>query len=230
MSAPHPPAARSRRRWAGVGAVAALVLLAAPGTATAAAPTDQDTTYLTANIQTSLAEIAIGNLALEKSDDEGVRDLADMTLTDHTAALAKATGVAQAVGIPVPTEPSAEQKAQAAQLEAASGAAFDQLYAQIQVAGHTKSVASTDTEIASGGDQSVVQYATEYRPVAVMHLEMSQELVDALGASPTAVPAGTGGMAAQDGSPAGWLLGVGVVAMIGGALLLRSRGSRRAER
>jgi putative membrane protein len=211
-----------------VAVFTAAALIGLPGAALAAAPSTQDTTYLTSNIQTSLAEVTIGNLALSKSDDEGVRELADMTIADHTAALAKATALAQQLGIPVPTEPSAEQKAQAAQLEAASGTAFDQLYAQIQVAGHTKSVASTNTEISSGSEQSVIQYATEYLPVATHHLEMSQEVLDATGGSPTAVPAGTGGEAAGGIDPAaGWLVGLGVLAAAGGVLLLRGRGARQ---
>jgi predicted outer membrane protein len=203
-------------------------LIGLPGAAlAAAAPSAQDTTYLTSNMQTSLAEITIGNLALTKSDDKGVQELADMTVADHTAALAKASALAQTLGIPVPTEPSEEQKAQAAQLQAASGTAFDQLYAQIQVAGHTKSVASTNTEISSGTEQSVKQYATEYLPVATMHLEMAQQLVADTGAGPTSVPAGTGGMAADGMDPvAVSLVGVGIVAVIGGLFLFRNRGTR----
>jgi putative membrane protein len=206
-----------------VAVVTAAALVGLPGAAiAAAAPSAQDTTYLTANIQTSLAEIAIGNLALTKSDNDEVLELADMTIKDHTAALAKASTLAQTLGIPVPTEPSAEQKAQAAQLQAASGTAFDQLYSQIQVAGHTKSIASTNTEINSGTEQSVKQYATEYLPVATMHLDMSEEALAATGGTPSAVPAGTGGMAADGIDPMGAsLIAVGLLAAVGGLFLFR---------
>lgn len=188
----------------------------------AAAPSDQDTTYLTSNMQTSLAEITIGNLALAKSDDAGVRELATMTITDHTAALAKATAVAQSLGVPVPSEPSPEQKAQATQLQAASGTAFDQLYAQIQVAGHQKSVASTNTEISSGTDPAAIDYATGYLPTATMHLQMAQEVVADVGAAPSAVPAGSGGTAAGGFTPLGISLAtLGVIAVLGGLFLIR---------
>lgn len=212
--------------------VTAAALVGLPGAAiAAAAPSTQDTTYLTANIQTSLAEVAIGNLALSKSDNDDVRELADVTIRDHTAALAKASTLAQTLGIPVPTEPSAEQKAQAAQLQAASGTAFDQLYAQLQVAGHTKSVASTKTEISSGTEQSVIQYATEYLPVAEMHLHMSHEVLDATGAAPSAVPAGTGGMAADGVDPVGAsLIAVGLLAAVGGLFLFRRHTTGAAGR
>src|SRR3954468_19556546 len=111
--------------------VAAAALLAGAGPA-AAAPSSQDTTYLTTNAQTSLAEITIGNLALERGMSTDVRDLANMTLTDHTAALAKVTGVLTDLGLPVPSEPTAEQKADAAKLQGLTGADFDLAYAQIQ--------------------------------------------------------------------------------------------------
>ena len=110
-------------------------------------------------------------------------------------------------------------------------AAFDLTYAQIQVAGHQKSIASTNTEISTGTDPAVVGYANGYLPVATMHLQMAQDALTELGGTPTAVPAGSGGLAATTpGSTVGWqaLLGlIGLLSIAGGMLILRRRHSFR---
>ena len=143
-----------------------------------------------------------------------------MTIADHKAAMAKLTTVAKTLGVTLPTAPNAEQQAQAATLKATSTDAFDLAYSEIQVAGHQKSIANTDTEIAGGADQTVKDYATYYLPVAQMHLTMAQSAVTNLGGTPGEVPAGTGGQAATtSGTTEGVEIGLLVV---GGALLVGS--------
>lgn len=214
---------------AGGAALAAAALMAVIGAGpVAAAPNDQDISYITSNGQTNLAEIAIGELALQRAQNDSTRELAQMTLTDHQAALAKLQVVADELGVPLPGAPNPEQQANAALLSSVDTAAFDATYAQIQVAGHQKSIQGTNAEIAGGSDPAVVQYATGYLPVATHHLEMAQEVVAEVGGAPTAVPAGTAGLAASTPSStvAAQLLlvvaGVGVLAL-GLTRLLRRR-------
>ena len=196
-----------------------------------AAPSTQDTDYITTNGQTNLAEITIGQLALQRAQNTATRELAQMTLTDHQAALAKLQTVAAQLGVPVPTEPNADQKKDAATLEAVDDAAFDLTYAQIQVAGHQKSIAGTNQEITGGSEPAVIGYANDYLPVATMHLQMAQDALAELGGTPAAVPAGNGGQAATTpGSTVGVqsILGVlGLLAIAGGLLVLRRRQSFR---
>jgi putative membrane protein len=196
-----------------------------------AAPSSQDTSYITSNGQTNLAEITIGELALQRAQNDATRELAQMTLTDHQAALAKLQTVAAQLGVPVPTEPSPEQKENAETLQAVDDASFDLTYAQIQVAGHQKSIAGTNQEITAGSDPAVIGYAEGYLPVATMHLEMAQDALAESGGTPSAVPAGSGGLAATTpSSTVGWqaLLGLsGLLAIVGGLLILRRRHSFR---
>ncbi len=215
------------RRLLGVGAAVGVLLAVGGGTsfAAAAAPSSQDSMYMMANAQTSLAEITIGQSALSKAQDQQSKALATTTIADHQAALAKLKTVAAAAGVSLPSMPNAAQQADAATLKATSAASFDLTYAQIQVAGHQLSIAATNTEISSGTDPAVVAYAQGYLPVASMHLSMAQQLLTALGGTPTAVPAGNGGQAAQD--PAGTtgivVISLGALLLLGGALLLLRR-------
>lgn len=214
---------------AGAVALGAAALMAVVGAGSvAAAPNDQDLSYITSNGQTNLAEIALGQLALDRAQNDSTRELAQMTLTDHQAALAKLQVVADELGVALPDAPNPEQQANAALLSSVDTAAFDATYAQIQVAGHQKSISGTNAEIAGGSDPAVIQYATGYLPVATHHLEMAQEVVAEVGGAPTAVPAGTAGLAAS--TPGSMVAaqvgvaaaGVGVLA-VGLTLLLRRR-------
>lgn len=219
-----------RRIVGGFAVVAVSAAITVTGASVAvAAPSSQDTSYITSNGQTSLAEITIGELALQRAHSEATRELAQMTLTDHQAALAKLQTVAAQLGVPVPTEPSPDQKKDAETLKAVDDAAFDVTYAQIQVAGHQKSIAGTNQEITAGSEPVVIAYATDYLPVATMHLQMAQDALAELGGVPSAVPAGSGGLAATTtSSTVGWqaLLGfVGLLAIVGGLLILRRRQS-----
>jgi putative membrane protein len=218
----------ARRIAGGIAVIAISAALSVSGASVAvAAPSSQDTDYITANGQTNLAEITIGQLALQRAQNDATRDLAQMTLTDHRAALTKLQGVAAQLGVPVPTEPNAEQKKNAATLESVDDGSFDLTYSQIQVAGHQKSIAATNQEISAGSDPAVIDYAKGYLPVATMHLQMAQDALAASGGTPSAVPAGSGGLAAPtSGQTQLWqsLLGLaGLLAMVGGLLLLRSQ-------
>ena len=198
--------------------------LAALGVASpaSAAPTAQDSAFVMSNEQVNLAEITIGNIALQRASSTSARDLATKTISDHQAAKAKLTTLAAAEHITLPTAPNAQQQSQAATLKSVSATTFDLTYLQIQVAGHQMSIAATNTEISTGSDAAVVAYAKYYLPVATMHLSMAQSAESTLSAVPTAVPAGTGGQAASTSSSTlryQWgVLGAGVVLMVGAGL------------
>ena len=216
------------------GASIAVATTCLPATAFAAtAPSAADKTFVTANEQTNLAEISIGQLALAHSSSSAVRNLAQKTMSDHVTAKAKLTTVAATLGLTLPTAPNATQQAQAAQLKGLSGTSFDQLYLRDQVAGHKLSITGTETEISTGSSASVVSYARGYLPVAQMHLKMAQaDLGTSSGGGPGSVQAGSGGAAATNAGTnlgLGWTAGALGLALLGsGAFIVDRR--RRALR
>lgn len=217
------------------GVSLAVTVSCLPGTAFAAtAPSPADTTFMKANQQTDLAEIALGKLALTHSSSSAVQQLAHKTMSDHEIAKAKLKTVAADLKVTLPTAPNATQQAQAAQLKGLSGASFDQLYLRDQVAGHKLSISGTQTEIATGSSASVISYAMGYLPVAQMHLKMAQtDLAASSGSGPGSVRAGSGGAAATNaGTNLGldWTAGAVGLALLGGAALVVDRRRRRALR
>jgi putative membrane protein len=188
-----------RMKLTAVAVVAAMTVLSVGigGSASAAAPAAADSTFMHDNAQTNLAEITIGKIAESRAESADTKALAEKTMTDHEAALTKLKAVAKSVGFTLPDAPNAAQQADAAKLTSVSQDQFDLTYAQVQVAGHQLSIAGTKTELATGTSTEVKNYAAGYLPVAQMHLVMAQDLLTTLGgATPTAVPAGSGGAGA----------------------------------
>jgi putative membrane protein len=197
-----------------------------------AAASAQDTSWAQATAQTDLAEITIGQLAQQRASHSATKMMAQVTISDHTKALASLKSVASQEGITLPSAPNATQQAQAAQLKAVASSQFDATYDSIQIQGHELSISQTRTELADGSSSAVMDNANAYLPVAEKHLQMAESDYTALGGSVSSVPgvnAGTGGLAAiQPADNAPWLAAgaIGAVLLVGtGAFGLRRRHS-----
>jgi putative membrane protein len=205
-------------------------MLAAASAQAAETLSAQDTSWAQSNAQTDLAEITIGQIAMQRAQHQNTIELAQVTMSDHEKALAQLKGVAAQVGITLPTTPNATQQSQAAELKTVPSGQFDATYDSLQIQGHEQSISQTQTEIAEGSNSAVKDFAMSYLPVAEKHLQMAEADSAALSGTTGDAPgvsAGTGGMAAtRPADDAPWLaLGaVGVLLMAGtGAAGLRRR-------
>ena len=202
-----------------VPAGAATVTSAGPARTAAAAA--EDTSWAQATAQTDLAEITIGQIAQQRALHSDTKMMAQVTISDHTKALASLKTVASQAGITLPTAPSATQQAQAAQLKSVASSAFDATYDAIQIKGHELSISQTQTELADGSNAAIKANAQSYLPVAEKHLQMAESDYEALGGSVSSVNAGTGGLAAtRPANDAPW-----IAAGAAGALLLAGTGA-----
>ncbi|MEV0700234.1 DUF4142 domain-containing protein [Saccharopolyspora sp. NPDC050389] len=198
--------------------------LAVPGVAAASA--EQDNSFMAQVAQVNLAEITIGKLALQKATTPQVRSLAQETLTDHQNAQSNLEHLAGQKGVTLPSSPNAQQQSIGNQLESASGGMFDTTYLQAQIAGHQEASTLTRTEIDSGRDPDVQDYAKGFLPVVLKHLSHAQAGANALGIPPKGANTGSGGLAERAQSHAADLgLMAGGLAMVVGAgvALLRRR-------
>src|ERR1700727_1044280 len=202
----------------------------AHGQARAATASAQDTSWAQGTAQTDLAEIAIGQLAQQRASHSATKMMAQVTISDHTKALASLKSVASQEGITLPSAPGATQQPQAAKLKTVASSQFDATYDSTQIQGHELSISATRTELASGSSTAVMNNASAYLPVAEKHLQMAESDYTALGGSVSSVPgmnAGTGDLAAiQPADNAPWLAAgaVGAVLLVGtGTFALRRR-------
>ncbi|MDT0529395.1 DUF4142 domain-containing protein [Micromonospora sp. DSM 115977] len=184
-----------------LGLLAALVLVGiAPAAAAQAAvqPSQQDTQYLQAVHQVNLFEITAGDLAQQKGQSQGVKDLGARLKTDHTQLDQTVQQTASQLGVELPSEPTADQQSVIDQLNNASGEEFDRLWVTSELAGHVQAIQATQTEISQGSEQSVVQLAQTALPTLQAHYDALVQLAEQLGipvpqtsASGTPSPGGT---------------------------------------
>ncbi|AXO35841.1 DUF4142 domain-containing protein [Micromonospora chalcea] len=184
-----------------LGLMAALVVVGlAPAAAAQAAaqPSTQDTQYLQAVHQVNLFEITAGNLAEQKGQNQQVKDLGKMFVTDHTQLDQTVQSTAQQLNVQLPADPTADQQKVLDKLNNLNGAEFDKAWVTAQLAGHVQAIQATQTEISQGSEQSVVQIAQDALPVLQAHYDALVALAQTLGvpvpqtsASGTPSPGGT---------------------------------------
>ena len=167
------------------GAFAASVMLAACSSTDAgsnpaqtfAAPTDQN--FIVGATQSSNAEISAAQLTLQKSANADVRAFAQEMITQHTQQEQALTPIATSVNYPPPPPTSLNpmQQQTAATLAATPEPAYDGVYINTEIVGHTANLANNfNPEVTSGKNTQVVAYAQTYLPQVQMHLTMAQQL------------------------------------------------------
>jgi putative membrane protein len=132
--------------------------------------TAPDRTFLRAAHQSNLAEIATGKLAQQKSRNAHVRELGRMWVADHTRLDATLKQVAKRYGVSLPSQPNAEQRAQAARDAKLSGTAFDRTWLNGELTGHVKTRTAGRTELAKGSNADVQKIARTSAPIVQHHI------------------------------------------------------------
>ena len=120
--------------------VGALFLVA--GAAAAQAPDKASQKFITEAIEGNHAEVEMGKLAQSNGQTDAVKSYGQMLVTDHGAALQKATQTAQSMNVAAPTGPNKKQKAGFDKMAKMKGDAFDRMFGQHMVADHKKDIAA----------------------------------------------------------------------------------------
>jgi putative membrane protein len=139
----------------------------------------EDQEFLTKAIQSGVAEVAISNLALEKAQDEQVRQFAERMVKDHTAANQRLMNLEAASGRTMPKEMDQKHEAILQQLSQLSGEEFDRQYMQGQVQDHQAAVKLFATE-ATKPSGPVDALAEELLPALREHLQMAEEISNSM--------------------------------------------------
>ncbi|HEU4889620.1 MAG TPA: DUF4142 domain-containing protein [Thermoanaerobaculia bacterium] len=121
-----------------------------------------------------LAEVQMGNLALQKASSADVKAFAQRMVTDHSKANAELAQFATAKGLALPTELADAPKAGYEHLNGLSGAEFDKAYMQHMVEDHEKDVAEFDKASTSATDADLKAWAGKTLPTLKEHLELAK--------------------------------------------------------
>jgi putative membrane protein len=135
-----------------------------------------DKMFVKKALQGGMAEVQLGQLTLQKSSNDQVKQFAQKMIDDHTKLGEEMKPVAQQLGVSAPDGPSKKDKSTIAKLQALSGSAYDQAYIKDMVKDHKQDLSDFQTEASSGQDQTVKDAANQGSKVIAQHLQMIQQL------------------------------------------------------
>jgi putative membrane protein len=144
------------------------------GSGTLTVMSNEDKEFVTKAGMGGLAEVQMGNLALQKASNADVKAFAQRMVTDHSKANAELAQFATTKGLALPTELSGEHQSGYEHLNSLSGAAFDKAYMEHMVSDHEKDVAEFDKASTSATDADLKAWAGKTLPTLKEHLEQAK--------------------------------------------------------
>ena len=139
-----------------------------------------DSKFMTHAASDGMAEVRMGQIALEKSSDASVKQLAKRIVDDHTKANDTLRALAQTKQVALPATPDADAQKTASDIEALDAKKFDKEWAATMVKDHQKAVALFTAEAGRTQDREVRAFAQATLPTLKTHLELARQLQDQL--------------------------------------------------
>ena len=126
-------------------------------------------------------EIAMAQLAQQKSQNPEIKSLAEMIQNDHQQSQEKLQTIAQTHNVTLDQGLTWSQKREQGKLEKLSGADFDQQYAKNMLEDHVNDLNAFQKAADKLQESDVKQFAQENIPVMQKHLEHAKMAAKAVG-------------------------------------------------
>jgi putative membrane protein len=126
--------------------------------------------------QGGMAEVELGNLAVQKASSDEVKKFGQRMVDDHSKANDKLKEVASQEGLTLPESPNAAQKATKTRLSKLSGDQFDKAYMNNMVKDHKQDVADFQKESSNGHDEAIKDFASQTLPTLQDHLKEARSI------------------------------------------------------
>lgn len=133
-------------------------------------------TFVTLAGQAGMAEIALANMALSKSQNEDVRQFAQRMIAEHSHYNDELKALAAAKTYEFPADVNETQKTIAENLSRLPSAAFDKEYVKAAVADHSAAEGLFTAEAKSGADPEVKAWAAGALPGIKIQLQKAEAL------------------------------------------------------
>ncbi len=144
----------------------------------------QAAAYVMAAGKSDMYEIESSRIALQKTQNAGIRRYADMMIKHHQKTTADTMAAARKAGMnPSPPAPDAGITASLGELQAASGADFDRLYLGQQLPAHQAALDLHQSYGADGDQPALKTTAKKAVPIVKQHLAAAQRMQGAMGDS-----------------------------------------------
>ena len=138
-------------------------------------------TFIKEAAEGNLAEVQMGQLAQQKSQNAEIKELAQALVTHHSQANQQLQTVAQQQGAKLPTKPASHHERALKRLERLSGSQFDQEFATEQIRDHLKDIQKYEQSSKHLQDAALNQYIQQTLPVLRQHLQMAQQAARTVG-------------------------------------------------
>ena len=145
----------------------------------ATSPTDKK--FIQETVQGGIAEVELGELALENAQSDEIKSLAQHIVDEHSKANDELKTIAESKQVTPPTTTNAKQKALAARLRKLSGKEFDKAYALAMIEDHKADIMKFEKVAKKGVDTDLKAFAEKTLPTLRHHLEMAEASAKAAG-------------------------------------------------
>jgi putative membrane protein len=183
-------------------AVAAVALIAAPGTASATNParrakeavtgkTQSDAAFIKEAAQGGMAEVELGRLGVERAQSPDVKQFAQRMVDDHGKANEELKPLARKEGVTIPTTLDPKQKAAKDKLAKLSGQDFDRAYMRDMTSDHDHDVAMFEKHASKTQNPELKSWIEKTLPTLREHQQLAQDTASKVGATMTGRVEGT---------------------------------------
>ena len=144
--------------------------------ASAATLSVQDRNFVMDAAMDGMAEVELGNLAVQRGSADAVKQFGKTMVDDHSAANTELAQLAATKGITLRATLDAKHQALVTKLSKLTGTAFDKTYSKEMLSDHTKAVSKFERQSTRGGDADLKAFAAKTLPTLKNHLEMAKSL------------------------------------------------------
>lgn len=139
-----------------------------------------DQEFVNQAAESSLAEVQLGNLAVQRAASDDVKQYAQRMIQEHTQSNQQLATLAKQKNLTIPQNLNAKHQAVKASLSALSGDAFDRAYMTQMQQDHDQVVALFQREATQGQDAELKNWAATLLPQLQNHEAMAQKIASRL--------------------------------------------------
>jgi putative membrane protein len=142
---------------------------------------EKDADFIVNTIAANFCEVKLAQLAQNRSNDAGIKDMAKMLESDHQKIINELKGYAATNGITVPLEETEEHKKDINDLAAESDPnKFDEKWCEMLQDNHEKSINKFESRLNKTEDLELKNWINATLPSLKSHLEMLEKHEDRL--------------------------------------------------
>ncbi len=159
------------------------ISLAASAQTQSSQASSQDKKFIEKAAEGNFAEVELGKLGAEKSQNSQLKQFCQDLQSDHQSANQKLQPIAQADGVQIPQTLDSKHQREINRLQKMSGAEFDKEFATTALRQHAQTIEAFQKEAQQGQDPTVKQYAQSMLPGLEHHLQMAKDTASSVGVS-----------------------------------------------